>query len=52
MTQAEIKTLLDMVAEGKLTPDEATLKLKIKPFEELGFAKIDCHRGLRQGVGG
>jgi NCAIR mutase (PurE)-related protein len=51
MTQAEIKTLLDMVAEGKITPDEATLKLKIKPFEELGFAKVDCHRGLRQGVG-
>jgi hypothetical protein len=51
MTQVEIKNLLDMVAEGKITPDEATLKLKIKPFEELGFAKVDCHRGLRQGVG-
>jgi hypothetical protein len=51
MTQAEIKTLLGMVADGKITPEEATLKLKIKPFEELGFAKVDCHRGLRQGTG-
>ena len=30
---------------------EALLKLKIEPFEDLGFAKIDHHRQLRQGIG-
>lgn len=30
--------------------NDALLKLKMEPFEELGFAKLDSHRGLRQGV--
>lgn len=51
MTQSDIKKLLNDVAEGKITPDEATVKLKLEPFEELGFAKVDHHRGLRQGAG-
>lgn len=51
MTENEIKSLLNDVAEGRVTPDEASLKLKIKPFEELDFAKVDHHRALRQGVG-
>jgi hypothetical protein len=51
MTQIETKALLEAVANGKITPDDAMLKLKIQPFEELGFANVDCHRGLRQGVG-
>ncbi len=51
MNQAEIKKLFADVAIGKISPEEATLKLKIEPFEELGFAKVDHHRGLRQGTG-
>jgi hypothetical protein len=51
MTQMETKALLNDVAEGKMTPEDALLKLKIQPFEELGFAKIDSHRGVRQGAG-
>lgn len=31
-----------------MTPHEAELKLRIQPFEDLGFAKIDHHRALRQ----
>lgn len=51
MNETEVKELLTSVAEGKVSPEEAALQLKIKPFEELGFAKVDHHRALRQGVG-
>jgi NCAIR mutase (PurE)-related protein len=51
MDQREIRDLLNRVAAGETTVDDAILKLKIAPFEELGFAKPDSHRGLRQGVG-
>ena len=40
--------ILQAVKAGRMTPKEANLKLKIQPFEELGFAKIDHHRALRQ----
>lgn len=51
MEQQEIKALLQQVADGTLSVDDAILKLKTAPFEELGFAKLDHHRGLRQGIG-
>lgn len=50
MEQKEIKQLLEKVAKGELSVDGATLLLKEAPFEDLGFAKLDYHRGLRQGV--
>ena len=50
MDKKETRALLEQVAEGKLTVDEAVLRLKRQPFEDLGFAKIDHHRALRQGV--
>lgn len=50
MDKTEIKTLLEDVASGKMSVDEAELRLKMEPFEDLGFAKLDCHRGLRQGI--
>lgn len=40
--------ILQAVQAGTMTPEEAKLKLKIQPFEDLGFAKIDHHRALRQ----
>lgn len=46
----EIKELLKKVAEGTVSVDEAVLELKKAPFEDLGFAKPDYHRALRQGV--
>ena len=46
----EIKRLLQQVASGKITPEEAEIRLKMKPFEDLGFAKPDIHRALRQGA--
>ena len=50
MEQRAIKALLEQVAAGQVDVDDALLRLKMEPFEELGFAKLDSHRGLRQGV--
>lgn len=43
------KEILEKVRSEELTPDEAALQLKLEPFEDMGFAKIDHHRALRQG---
>ena len=45
-----IKAILEHVSTGALSVEEAVLKLKLEPFEDLGFAKLDHHRALRQGV--
>ncbi len=50
MTENELYTLLESVKSGNISTDDAVLKLKLEPFEDLGYAKIDYHRGLRQGV--
>ena len=42
--------LLTRVRDGGLTPEEALLQLKLEPMEDLGFAKVDYHRQLRQGA--
>ena len=49
MTENEIKKILEQVEAGRLTPDAALKRLRDLPFEDLGFAKIDHHRALRQG---
>ena len=41
--------LLREVQEGKLKPEQAVERLKVLPYEDLGFAKIDHHRGIRRG---
>ena len=50
MEQKELKRLLEEVASGQTDIDSAMLKLKLEPFEDLGFAKVDHHRGIRQGA--
>ena len=45
----DIKQILQDLRENKITVDEAYLKLKEKPFEDIGYAKVDLHRKLRQG---
>jgi len=50
MDQQNVKGLLEQVAAGHIPVDEALLKLKAAPFEDLGFAKLDHHRALRQGA--
>lgn len=46
----QTKEILNAVAQGQLSVDEALTKLKLEPFEDLGFAKVDLHRATRQGV--
>ncbi len=50
MEQKEMRALLSQVASGDLDVDSALLKLKDAPFEDLGFAMVDHHRALRQGM--
>src|SRR5438034_11638841 len=49
MNQAELLKILESVKAGELAPDKAIKRLKNLPFEDLGFAKVDHHRELRQG---
>ena len=45
-----MRKLLAGVADGSVSADDALLQLKMQPFEDLGFAKPDYHRALRQGT--
>ncbi|MDI9456079.1 MAG: 1-(5-phosphoribosyl)-5-amino-4-imidazole-carboxylate carboxylase, partial [Spirochaetota bacterium] len=47
----DYKKLLEGVKEGSISIEDALLEIKKKPFEDIGFAKIDHHRSLRQGAG-
>jgi pyridinium-3,5-biscarboxylic acid mononucleotide synthase len=49
VNELELKKLLKAVRAGSLSGDEALNRLKHLPFEDLGFAKVDHHRALRQG---
>ncbi len=49
MEEARLRRLLDRVAGGKLGVAEALERLKVLPFEDLGFAKVDHHRAIRRG---
>lgn len=42
--------ILEQVRDGELSVEEALLVIKKKPFEDIGYAKVDLHRALRQGV--
>jgi len=45
----EIKTLLEQVAQGSVSTDDAFEKLKTLPFENMGYACLDHHRKIRTG---
>jgi hypothetical protein len=53
MTPGEIRALIEALTAGTVSPAnaEATLlaELRGQPFEDLGFAKVDHHRAVRQG---
>lgn len=42
--------ILEQVRDGELSVEEALLAIKKKPFEDIGYAKVDLHRALRQGA--
>jgi pyridinium-3,5-biscarboxylic acid mononucleotide synthase len=49
MNQSDLLKLLKSVEAGALSPERALERMKHLPFEDLGFAKVDHHRALRQG---
>jgi len=50
MDELEIRRLIDDLRSGACAPDDAVRRLRRLPFTELGFAKVDHHRSLRQGL--
>src|ERR1700751_3264972 len=49
MKSDELLKILQAVESGKLLTETALARLKHLPFEDIGFAKVDHHRALRQG---
>ncbi|MBI3484821.1 MAG: nickel pincer cofactor biosynthesis protein LarB [Acidobacteria bacterium] len=49
MDERDLRNLLEQLRAGRLTTAQALDRLRHMPFEDLGFAKIDHHRALRQG---
>ncbi|HEX3393023.1 MAG TPA: nickel pincer cofactor biosynthesis protein LarB [Acidimicrobiales bacterium] len=50
MDEITLRRLLDDVRSGVLAPDDAVHRLRRLPFADLGFARVDHHRVLRQGL--
>ena len=50
MDKKDLQQLLEQVAQGSVKPEEALLQIKVEPYKDLGFAKVDTHRGIRQGM--
>src|SRR5580704_8928653 len=50
MDPSTLRALIDRVAAGDCTPDDAVRELRRLPYADLGFARIDHHRDLRQGM--
>src|SRR5207302_1102625 len=50
MDETTLRQLLDDVRSGTLAPDDAVARLRRLPFADLGFARVDHHRPLRQGL--
>ncbi|MBO5999845.1 MAG: nickel pincer cofactor biosynthesis protein LarB [Lachnospiraceae bacterium] len=46
----DIRKLLEGVRDGSVSVEEAFLEIKKEPFKDLGYAKIDLHRKVRQGA--
>ena len=45
----DTRKILEQLKDGKITVEDAEKKLKVQPYEELGYAKLDTHRELRSG---
>ena len=50
MDPSSLRTLIEQVASGECTPDDAVRQLRRLPYADLGFARVDHHRDLRQGI--
>ena len=47
---SDIKKLLQQVQSGSVSVDDALLQIKQQPFADIGYAKVDLHRKVRQGA--
>lgn len=50
MDELDVRQLVDDIRSGSCSPDDAVSRLRRLPFTELGYAKVDHHRPLRQGM--
>lgn len=50
MDREKVRALLEAVAAGTLSPERALARLRDLPTQDLGFARVDLHRGLRHGM--
>ncbi|TFG81437.1 MAG: 1-(5-phosphoribosyl)-5-amino-4-imidazole-carboxylate carboxylase, partial [Erysipelotrichales bacterium] len=50
MDKQDIYSILNQVAAGTVSVEDAVLQFKMQPFQDLGYAKIDSHRAIRQGI--
>lgn len=47
---SDIRKLLESVRSGQTSVDDALLQMKLSPFADIGYAKVDLHRKIRQGA--
>ena len=47
---SDIRKTLEAVQRGEMSVEQAMLKIKTEPFEDIGYAKVDLHRKARQGA--
>lgn len=50
MENEHIKQILTDIENGRISASEGYARLKLTPFEDLGYAKVDHHREIRQGT--
>ena len=50
MSKESVYQILEAVQSGDMSVSDAVTKLKMEPFQDLGFAKVDHHRAIRQGT--
>lgn len=50
MENEHIRQILTDIENGTISASEGYAKLKLSPFEDLGYAKVDHHRTIRQGA--
>ena len=48
--RSNIRRILEQVRDGNVSVDDALLTIKKEPFEDIGYAKVDLHRSIRQGA--
>lgn len=46
----DTRKMLESLVAGDITIEDAVMKLKSEPFDDIGYAKVDLHRGIRQGA--